>query len=146
MRPTPPTESLSLSLSPPSTKEDGDKRLPCSIMLISQIALRPGRSRIGRAADRRLNASRCYCKAAGRSAPIRPEFTRLSPKPICIPTGSRHLDRRHQLGPGRRQRAEGPRRQTSRFWEEVTANPLLDWAAGLATQMPGGDFGRSLYQ
>jgi len=31
------------------------------------------------------------------------------------------------------------------FWQEVTANPLLDRAVSLATLMPRGDFGRSLF-
>ena len=31
------------------------------------------------------------------------------------------------------------------FWQEVTANPLLDRAVSLVTLMPRGDFGRSLF-
>ena len=32
-----------------------------------------------------------------------------------------------------------------RFWEEVTANPLLDWAVGLEALRPRGDFARKLF-
>ena len=31
------------------------------------------------------------------------------------------------------------------FWHEITANPLLDWAAATETLMPRGDFARSLF-
>ena len=31
------------------------------------------------------------------------------------------------------------------FWQEVTANPLLDWAVGLQTLAPHGDFSRTLF-
>jgi NTE family protein len=31
------------------------------------------------------------------------------------------------------------------FWQEVTANPLLDWAIGLQTLIPRGDFARTLF-
>src|SRR5579872_6486267 len=32
-----------------------------------------------------------------------------------------------------------------KFWREVTANPLLDWALGLEALAPRGDFARSLF-
>jgi NTE family protein len=41
-----------------------------------------------------------------------------------------------------------PKERVSRlraFWQEVTANPLLDWASSFAAQAPGGDFGRGLF-
>src|SRR4051812_36666780 len=31
------------------------------------------------------------------------------------------------------------------FWREVTANPILDWAAGLEALAPRGDFARGLF-
>ena len=36
-------------------------------------------------------------------------------------------------------------RKLRRFWEEITANPLLDWATQLVDFSPKGDFARALY-
>ena len=83
-------------------------------------------------------ASRSCCRAAARSAPIRPASTRPCTKPASSPTGSRGVSiGAHQCGDHRRQQAASDRLQRLRtFWERITSRKIWHYT-------PDGDIFRA---
>ena len=81
---------------------------------------------------RSLARSFSSCRAAALSGPIRSAPTRLCTKPASSRMGDRHLDRRDQCRPDRRQRSSGPDVAAAGILGSDAAQPLDGNVGGLA--------------
>ena len=85
---------------------------------------------------RSLARSFSSCRAVALSGPIRSAPTRLCTKPASSRTGDRHLDRRDQCRPDRRQRSSGPDVAAAGILGSDAAQPLDGNVGGLAVLGP----------